>query len=90
MPPLVDRGGRLVWSENEKASLFSGHLDAKRCRNNFYKPHSCDPSPVLCIVAFRSSFVRSLLLDLNPYGGKDSEGMFPLHTSRWLGSWDLS
>ena len=28
--------------------------------------------------AFRSSEVRRLLLDLDPYGGTDSLGMFPL------------
>ena len=45
---------------------------------SFQQPHSCDPSPALFSVAFRSSFVRSLLLDLDPYSGNDPDGMFPL------------
>ena len=32
--------------------------------------------------AFRSSEVRRLLLDLNPYGGTDPLGMFPLFLKR--------
>ena len=28
-PPLFDRGGRLVWSADEKASLLSAHFGAK-------------------------------------------------------------
>ena len=60
LPPLVDRGVRLVWSADEKASLFSAHLDAKQYRNSFQQPHSCDSSPVMCSIAFRLSFVLSL------------------------------
>ena len=47
LPSLVDRGGKLVWSADEKASLFSAHFDAKQCRDGF---HSCDPfsSIVFC------------------------------------------
>ena len=64
LPHLVDRGGRLVWPADETASLFSAHFDAKQCRDQFQLPHSCDPSPVLCSVAFHTSFIRSLLLNL--------------------------
>ena len=53
-------------------------FDAKQGRDNFQQSHSCDLSPVLCCVAFRSSFVRSLLLNLDPYGGSDPDGMFSL------------
>ena len=56
LPLLVDRRGKLVWSADEKASLFSTHFHAKQCRDGFHQPHSCDPSPVLCSVAFQSSF----------------------------------
>ena len=28
LPPLLDEGGKLVWSASEKAVLFSAHLDA--------------------------------------------------------------
>ena len=37
---------------------------------------------VLRTFAFRSSEVRRLLLDLDPYGGTDTLGMFPLFLNR--------
>ena len=40
------------------------------------------PSPSLTTFAFRSSEVRRLLLDLDPYGGTDQLGMFPLFLKR--------
>ena len=40
-------------------------------------PLTCHPSPSLTTFAFRSSEVRRLLLDLDPYGGTDTFGMFP-------------
>ena len=88
--PLIDRRGNLIWSADAKASLFSTHFDTKQCRDSFQQPHSCDPSPVLYSVAFRSSCIRSLLLDLDPFEENDPDGMFPLFTSRWLGSCQLS
>ena len=33
LPPLIDREGKLIGSADEKASLFSLHLDAKQCRD---------------------------------------------------------
>ena len=42
----------------------------------------CHPSPCLTSFAFRSSEVRRLLLDLDPYGGSDPLGMFPLFLKR--------
>ena len=39
---------------------------------------TCHPSFSLSTFAFRSSEVRRLLLDLNPYGGTDRLGMCPL------------
>ena len=65
-PPLADRGGNLVSSADEKASSISAHYDAKQCRDSFKQPHSCEPSPVLYSVAFRFSFIRNFLLDLDP------------------------
>ena len=49
-------------------------------RDSFQQLHSYDPSPVLCSVDFRSSVIRSLLLDLDPYYGNDPGGMFSLFT----------
>ena len=45
-------------------------------------PLTCHPSPSLTTFAFRSSEVRRLLLDLDPYGGTDPLGMFPLFFKR--------
>ena len=52
-PPLLDRGGRPVWSVDEKASLFSAHFAAKQCTDSLQQLYSCDPCPVFCSVAFR-------------------------------------
>ena len=90
LPSLVDRGGKLVCSADKKASLFAAQFDVMQCRDSFQQPHSCDPSPVLCSVAFRLCSIRRLLLDMNPYGGNYLDGMFLSFTSRWLRSWHLS
>ena len=45
-------------------------------------PLTCHPSPSLTTFAFRSSEVRRLLLDFDPYGGTDQLGMFPLFLKR--------
>ena len=64
LSPLINRGSRLAWSAKEKASLFSAHFEANSVKI-FQQPYFCDPSPVLCSLAFRSSSIRRLLLDLN-------------------------
>ena len=51
--------------------------DAKQCRVRFQQPYFM-PSPVLSSVAFRSSFLQSLLLDLDPDCENDPDGMFSL------------
>ena len=58
--------------------MFSAHFDAKQCMDSFQQPHICDPSSVLCSVAFRSSFIRRLLLDPDSYGGNDPAVLLPL------------
>ena len=78
LPPSSNRRGRLIWSADEKVSLFSVHFDGKQCRDCFQNPDSSDLSPVLCSVAFRSSFVHSLSLDLDLYGGSEPDEIFPL------------
>ena len=47
-------------------------------RDSFLQPHSCDPSPVLYSVAFQTSLVSRLLLNLNPYGENDPDELFSL------------
>ena len=70
LPPVMDRGGWLVCSADEKASLFPAHFEAKQCRNSFQQPYSCGHCSMLRSVAFRSSLVCKL--PLNPYGGNVS------------------
>ena len=82
MPPLVSEGGGLVCESVGKADLLSNHFDSKQSREAVALPLTCHPSPSLTTFAFRSSEVRRLLLDLDPYGGTDSLGMFPLFLKR--------
>ena len=65
-----------------KAGLLSHHLDDKQSRESVDLPLTCRPSPSLTSFAFRSSEVRCLLLDLDPYGGSDPLGMFPFFLKR--------
>ena len=79
MPPLVSEGGGLVCESVGKADLLSDHFDSKQSREAVDLPLTCHPSPNLTTTfAFRSSEVRRLFLDLDPYGGTDPLGMFPL------------
>ena len=41
-------------------------------------PDICYPEPSCCSIAFRSSVILRLLLDLDEYGGVDPAGVFPL------------
>ena len=78
MPPLVSEGGGLVCELAGKADLLLDHFDSKQSREAVDQPLACHPSPSLTTFAFRSSEVRHLVSDLNPYGGTDPLGMFPL------------
>ena len=75
MPPLVSEGGG-------KTDLLSNHFDSKQSSEAVDLPLTCHQSPRLTTFAFRSSEVRRLLLDLDPYGGTDPFGMFPLFLKR--------
>ena len=61
-----------------KADLLSDHFDSKLSREAVDLPLTCHPSPSLTTFEFRSSEVRHLFLYLDPYGGTDPLGMFPL------------
>ena len=82
MAPLVSEGGGLLCKSVGKADLLSDHFDIKHSREAVYLPLTCHPSPSLTTFAFRSSEIRCLLLDLDPYGGADPLGMFPLFLKR--------
>ena len=82
MPPLVSDGGGLVCELVGKADLLSDHFDGKQSSEAVDLPIVRQQSPSLTTFAFRSSEVRRLLLDLDPYGGTDPLGMFPLFLKR--------
>ena len=65
-----------------KADLLSDHFGGKQSRESVDLPLTCHSSPCLTSFAFRSSEVRRLLLDLDPYGGSGPLGMFPLFLKR--------
>ena len=82
LPPLVSQGGGLVCESVGKAGLLSDHFDSKQSKEAVDLPLTCHPSPSFTPFAFRSSEVRHLLLDFDPYGGTDPLGMFPLSLKR--------
>ena len=82
LPMLVREGGGLVRESVGKADLLSDHFDTKQSREAVDLPLTCHPSPSLTTFAFRSREVRHLLLDLDPYGGINPLGMFPLFLKR--------
>ena len=82
MPPLISKGGGLVCESVGKADLLSYHFNSKQSREAVDPPLTCHPSPSLTTFVVRSSEVRRLLLDLDPYGGTDPLGMFPLFLKR--------
>ena len=82
MPPLVNEGGGLVCDSVGKADLLSDYFDSKQSREAVDLPLTCHPSLTLPTFAFRSREVRRLMLDLDPYGGTERLGMFPLFLKR--------
>ena len=62
--------------------MLSDHFDSKQSREAVDLLLTCHPSPSLNTFAFRSSEVRHLFLDLDPYGGTDPLSMFPLFVKR--------
>ena len=69
MPPVVNEGDGVVCESVGKADLLSDHFDSKQSSEAVDLSLTCHLSPSLTTFAFRSREVRSLLLDLDPYGG---------------------
>ena len=82
MPPPVSEGCGLVCESVGKSDLLSDPFDSKQSSEAVDVPLTCHPSPSLTTLAFRSSEVRRLLFDLDPYGRADRLGMFPLFLKR--------
>ena len=82
LPPLVSEVGGLVSESVGKADMLSNYFESKQSREALDLPLTCHPSLSLTIFAFRSSEVRRLFLDLDPYGATDPLGLFPLFLKR--------
>ena len=82
LPLLVSEGGGLVCESVGKSDLLSDHFDSKQSREAVDLPLTYHPSTSFTAFAFMLSEVRRLLLDLDPYGGTDPLGMFPLFLKR--------
>ena len=82
LPPLVNEGGGLLCESVGKADLLSDNFDSKQSWEAIDLLLTCHPSPCLTTSSFRSSEDRRVLLDLDPYGGTDPLGMFPLFLKR--------
>ena len=82
MLPHVGWGGGLVCESVGKADLLSDHFDSKQSIESADLPLTFHPSPSLSTILFRSSEVRRLLFDLDPYGYTDPLGMFPSFLER--------
>ena len=78
LPPLIDKGGKLVWSAEEKASLFLAHVDAKQCRDRFQRRKLVTLHQYCILLPSWSSLICSLLLELDLHGRNDLDGMFSL------------
>ena len=76
LPLLVSEGGGLVCESVSKADLLSDHFDSIQCSEAVDLLLTCHQSLSLTTFAFRSSEVRRLLLDLDPYGGTDPLSMY--------------
>ena len=82
LPPLGSEGGGLVCESVGKADLLSDHFDSKKSREAVDLLLTWHPSPSFTTFTFRSSEMRCLLLDLDPYGGTDPLGIFPIFLRR--------
>ena len=78
IPPLMKQSGALVTDPASKADLLKSFFDSKQSRVSIDLPHTCHPETKLSSFAFRARSVHELLMDLDPYGGVDPLGFFPL------------
>ena len=76
--PLCSPGGDLVSDPAGKTELFSTWFDRKQSREIVELPQTFHPRPAFCAIAFRAREVERHLLDLDPNGGMDLSGCFPM------------
>ena len=82
LPPLVGGGVGKACESVGKVDLPSDHFGGKQSRESVDLLLTCHLSLRLTTCANRSSDVRHLLLDLDPYGATDPLGMVPLFLKR--------
>ena len=68
----------MVEAPAEKASLLGSQFDSKQRREQLVTPLSCFPQAMCNSLAFRTSVLLRLLLDLDTYGGVDPLCVFPV------------
>ena len=78
IPALGEPGVGLVVAPAEKASLLGTQFDSRQCHEQFVNPLSCFLQSRCNSLAFRTSVLLCLLLDINMYGDADPMGVFSL------------
>ena len=76
VPPLLRPYGSLTHYLKEKAALFDDVFDSKQSNDSLAMPRSCFPGVELTTFIFHPREVKKLLLELDPYGGVDCDGIF--------------
>ena len=82
IPPLQKSDGSITYNPLEKANILANSFNSKQSLADIQLPQSCHPLPTFNSIAFRSSEIKSLLSDLDEYGGRDPNGLFPLFFKR--------
>ena len=78
IPPICSPAGPIVSDAAGKAELSSAWFDSKQSRDIVELPRTCHRRPAFCSNAFRAREVERYLLDLDPNGGVDVSGCFPM------------
>ena len=81
---LCSPGGALVSDPAGNADLLSAWFNNKQSRDIVELPQTYHRRPVFCGTAFRAREVERYLLDLDPNGGVDLSGCFPMFFRRLL------
>ena len=75
IPALKWPGGGLAVAPHEKAALLGSRFDSKHCHEQFATSLSCFLQSTCNSLAFRTSVLLRLLLDLDTYGVADPLGV---------------
>ena len=78
IPAIFRPRGDLAVAPAGKASLLGSQFDSKQYREQFVTPLSYFPQYRCNSLAFRTSVLLRLLLDLDTHGGVNPLGVFPL------------